>query len=176
MNAIGMWRVATGTVAAAISANIDNVFTSDYTNYRVYLYNIDGNGAETALLLRLRASGTTATGTDYNYQILRLYSTGTGSNGGANSTSDGVQILTVSTTGDTQHGSTVFDISQPQLAKPTSVTGIGHMYNNAVSAGMLNVFGGFHAVQTAYDGLEIRSANGSTTIAYNYEIYGYRKG
>ena len=172
---VGLEFIASGTVAATTSAAFDNVFTSAYTNYRVVLSNVDSNGAETALLVRFSAGGTAATGANYNFQTMRFYSTSTAADFGENSSTKGIYISVASTTTNTQHGNCTFDVFQPQLARATSITGLAHQYSSAVTAGMMQAFGGFHALETAYDGMVIRTDNATTTVAFDYAIYGYRK-
>jgi hypothetical protein len=63
---------ASGTAVSSLS--VENCFSADYSTYLV-MRNLLGSGAGVGLHIRLRASGTDASGTDYRYQYINASST-----------------------------------------------------------------------------------------------------
>lgn len=149
---------------ATTSISLNGVFTSAYENYRI-LFRVDtassgGSNANT----RLRASGTDATGANYDRQAVYVLSTNapavTASNG---ATSWGIGDH--STTGN--HA--ILDIFRPALATSTSVT---YSASGFVSgASIVNLGGLRHNLATAYDGITFTCSSG--TFTGKAQVFGY---
>tara|TARA_R110000823_G_C15720281_1_gene478595 strand:- start:107 stop:691 length:585 start_codon:yes stop_codon:yes gene_type:complete len=165
----GLTFVTSGTFTTSALVNIDGCFTSTYRNYRVIVDITATTGAGGQVIAtQLRASGTAASGANYNYArsgysyagavqadvgtggtyFFINRSNGSGSAGGASSTS--------------------VDYNAPQLAQPTWITGTqaDGLYQGTV--------GGYHDLSSAYDGFNIQTTTGATTITGIYRVYGYK--
>ena len=159
---------ATGAVgftsASAISLN--GSFSSTYDHYRIIL-NISTNSAGGYLNLRLRASGTDLTTSDYSSSVIQAAfgSTALGNdNGGASqSTWNRFGYLDSSLPANIQT-----DLSSPYLSQYSFFTN----FNTRTSYGHQTA-GGVYKVTTLADGITIYPASG--TITGTVQIYGYRK-
>jgi hypothetical protein len=161
MNQVGLWLIQSKTLSSATGVTFDNVFTSDFRNYRVtYSYTVTSG---TTNAVRMRVGGvTTSGGTAYRWS--RSFITGTSApanNGGSTGAANGV-FANVSATGI---NSGAWDVYQPALATLTNWTS-------------LSVYTGFgewsfisHDVATAYDGFEV---SGGTNMTGVISVYGYR--
>ena len=152
--------------SAASSITADNIFTSTYTTYRLVVrYTTSSTGP---LLLRLRASASSAA-TNYNRQTIVFADTTSFS---ARSTSQ-----TSMNIGEASNGSffcsSIIDIVAPQLAEPTSFSGLNNTSNGGYTGITAYVNYGNHTTATAYDGIELLTGSGTTTG--NYTVYGYAK-
>lgn len=68
MNAVGMWKVASVDFTNTTTINIDNVFTSDYRNYKL-ICSLRPNSTNTGdVQLQLRAGGSNQAASNYLYQ------------------------------------------------------------------------------------------------------------
>lgn len=163
MDKIGMWLVTSATFTAVTVVNVNNVFTSDYRNYRV-IVDITASSTNQNVSLRLRASGTDSATT--------YYSSGIGGFNAATSyfttVNNGTSIGTLTTTSNDRIIS--LDFFSPQLARITNYTGTYSDTN-----GVAYNIGGFHNTASAYDGFTILpGAGGAATLSGNYRVYGYR--
>ena len=169
--ASGLSFITGGTVTSSTSANFDNVFSATYDNYRLIISDItSASGGEAGVYLRMRVGGVNATGSNYNSQVSRVYSTGTSAPQGEFNVTTGMYIFAVIQSAANTSGAAVIDITQPFLAKPTTILLTSHTFDPAGSH-MGNAGGGSHSVQTSYDGFNIYQT--TTTTAYKYKIYGY---
>lgn len=139
--------------ANAESLSLNGVFTSDYDDYMIVVRSLANTDQD--LNLRLRLSGTDATGTDYTRQQLSANNT---SVAGARSTSQtSMQIGVVSD--EQRSGSTTY-IYGPALAQPTAARAVD-------SSGYLNAYivdeASTHSLSTAYDGFTIYLSSGNLT-------------
>ena len=76
----GLVHIYTTTFSAVASVSLDNVFTSDYDNYKVII-NITSTGGSGVFYMRMRAVGTDNTTTDYAFTVNNVvYSNGAESN------------------------------------------------------------------------------------------------
>jgi len=153
--------------AATITA--DGIFTSSYTNY---VLQIQANSASSAdLTLQLRASGVTATATNYNQQKIQA---NTSTAGAARTTANSSATIT------TQGSSNVWSfnqttIYQPQLAAVTGFQALTHWHNSGTYAQpIIEQWFGNHSLATAYDGFII-TMGGGFTVTGTYAVYGYSK-
>lgn len=148
----------TVTFTTVNSVSLNGCFTGDYDNYRVFLRSIGSTNVD--VILRLRTSGSDATGSDYTRQTLYAFSTTVGAD-----TSTGTSI-TIST-GNTTSGLATIEVSRPQVATPTFFTSFGGRSES------LKVFTGLHGLSTSYDGMTIFPNTG--TISGTVSVYGYKK-
>ena len=160
MNKVGLWLIESQTLSNVTGAIFDNVFTSDFRNYRVtYSYTVTSG---TTNAVRMRVGGvTTSGGTAYRWS--RSFITGVSgpaNNGGSTGAANGV-FANVSSTGI---NSGAWDVFQPALAALTNWTS-------------LSVYTGFgewsfisHNAATAYDGFEVSGGAGMTGVI---SVYGY---
>lgn len=151
--------------SGATSITADGVFTSTYTNY-LLLYNAQSTGNSTAKFF-YRASGTSATGANYNYQQVtgaittvaatRLAGAAFGYFGYTNGAFTSIQAM---------------QIFGPQIAAPTSSILTLNQADGAYTAPYYSHTVQNHTVTTAYDGIEITNTSAATG---SYAIYGYSK-
>ena len=162
LNAVGLWLINTTTFTATNTINFDNVFTSDFRNYRiVYDFTSDDNGQAE---VRMRVGGvTTSGGTDYAWS--RFYKTTTtapADNGGSNTQAYGV--FTSTSTADSGMAG-AWDVFRPQLAARTIWNGVS-AYTTLFEGGYIR-----HNLATAYDGFAITAGGLKTGVI---RVYGYR--
>jgi hypothetical protein len=165
MNAIGMWEVKSQTAFTSASViTIDNIFTSDYTNYLIKLTATATSGS--AVTGQYRVGGVAAA-TNYNTQAAEI----------ANATAWTVYKNTAQTNMDlaslaNAQGSLDFYIFGPALAAQTN-----HYVHTSYSGATATVPGylirsGNHSTATAYDGIAISFSVAATGT---YTVYGYTK-
>ena len=148
------------TFTGVTSLSLNGVFTSTYSNYRILF---SGQGSTSvSTTMRLRASGTDNTGS--NYKIGRYYvgvnqSQVAGNTNNDTSTGFGFVIMQVSTT---SNGS--IDLFDPQKASVTS--------GNLITGGsFLDIYGYSHTQATSYDGFTVFVNVGNMTG--KVRVYGY---
>jgi hypothetical protein len=161
----GMVLLNTTSFSGVTNQSFNNVFSATYNSYLVLISDITGSGTST-FDLRLRASGTDATGADY-YWGLAITNTAASSipAGGSAATS-----FRLCNTVAAARGFVTLQISNPFLTKVTmfNSTFVGEFSGNiAGGAG-----GGMHIPATSYDGFSLLASNNhSGTVT----IYGYNK-
>jgi hypothetical protein len=167
LNQIGLWRVKAETsFSAASSVTADNVFTSDFTNYRMLIrYQTSTTGA---ISMKMRVGGVSAS-TNYNTQDLLASGT---SLSGARLTAQTSAQIGVYTNGAFPSFITI-DLSGPNLAENTQFTSVDSHNLGAFTSIRYATTIGNHSTATAYDGIELLVASGNMTGTYT--IYGYRK-
>ena len=162
----GLTLISTTSFSAVSSVSIDSVFSATYDNYKVYL-NITSFTASPSITIRMRASGTNNSSSNYRYAGVRVNAaTGTvdGINSGASDTSWG---LLGSGTGGTSIFASL-EFLQPFATARTSYS------TNAFPQGGYNYQGnGRMTVDTSYDGVSFISDDNN--IAGNINVYGYNK-
>lgn len=151
----------------ATTVEADSVFSSAYTNYKMFIrYQTSSTGD---VYLRLRASGASATGANYNSQLVAGNATTAAAYKEINQTSMYV--------GDDSNGAfwnTIeLTIYGPNLAEPTVVSSINNKNNGGYTTQIVQLFNANHTLATAYDGIQIILGSGTITGAYT--IYGYGK-
>ena len=147
--------------SAATTVTADNVFTSTYTNYLInIIYTATSPGD---VFLKLRASGTSAS-TNYNQSYIAWATSSSVAQSLAQTSfllgDDGVATSSVQLT-----------LFGPQLAAATAIQSNG-VRNLATNDPRGQIVVGNHSTATAYDGIEILTANAMTG---SYTIYGYSK-
>jgi hypothetical protein len=167
----GMVLLNTTSFSAVSSFNLNaNTFSATYENYQIVLRLIAStvNG----LRVRMRAAGTSDTGSNYRYANFFIDgNAATGSEGNSNSNTLAVVGGAVSTSGFPSNFR--LEIYSPFLAEKTTATLQSTHFN---ASGQLNstVFGGFiHNLATSYDSIEFVASTG--TFTGNYSVYGYNK-
>lgn len=152
--------VVSFTGATAVSLN--NVFSSSYTSYKI-IVNCDASSTNAGLRIRLRASGTDATGGSYFYQGSQQVSTT------APVAFSGVSQFQFAllATSDTGNFSSI-ELTNPFNAVRTSgsLSSLGYTTGPAgFQAGLL------HALSISYDGLTLYPATGN--ITGTIQVFGY---
>jgi len=156
---VGLVHINTTSLLSAISTSVDNVFSSDYKKYRITL-RVDQSIAQNTFM-RMRASGTDATATNYNTQII----TKTGTSGVATSQSLNASSFIIGNEG----GNEIFmDISNPFLTLDT------YFNNNSMNnANTLRLHAGRLNDSVSYDGFTVFVASG--ILGGQLSVYGYKE-
>jgi hypothetical protein len=163
----GLKLISSVTFAAASAVSMNNVFTSDFTNYRIVFHIFGGTNAST-MTMRLRAAGTDATSNVYKWSYLG-YNNVAGNEAGQNTGTSSWTVLT-DQGNDSSFGA--YDIMGPQVASTTQIIGSGTRLNASNNIGYLTL-GGAHSANTSYDGFTLLAATGTIQAIVN--VYGYRK-
>jgi hypothetical protein len=158
---------ATFTTATSFSLPT-STFTSTYRNYRVVI-NLSALTANSTFTMRLRASGTDNTGTNYNTAWVGLNSSGTSTNNNELNTSS--WFLGESNTNVFYNVS--FDIFQPQTATNTTYAGQRTYVNTAGTAHVIQSGGGQFTGTTQFDSLSFISSTASSMTG-TYRVMGYK--
>lgn len=150
--------------SAASSVTADGVFTSSYANYVILVSYTGSTGALTNL--QLRASGTTATGSNYSYQSLQV-------NG---STVSGARVSNYSmfdagSANGSDSSTSIITLFQPQVAAGTNIESSYNYSAGNFATPILQEMKGSHSLATSYDGFAFTP--GSGTITGSYTVYGY---
>jgi len=157
----GLVHINTTTVSAAAGINLDNVFSSAFTNYLV-IPNLTPAGTGSVLQLRFRTSG--SDNSNSNYQSARF--------GAANTTVFGSVINNNSTaaqcTSDNYAGGfTRLEIYRPNLSANT----VWYWQQYVGSSIQTNSSGEFNAT-TVFDGFSLTKTAG--TLTGQVRVYGYK--
>jgi hypothetical protein len=155
----GLVLINTTSFTSVGSQSLNNVFTSSFKNYRIFINAKHASDAD--ITIRLRASGTDLTSNNYlegRYYIGSTSSLAAGSSNNTTSTSWSTTSL------GTWAGQIIMDIANPQATEVTTAQTqgagrffitLGHSLNN---------------ITTSYDGFTIVS-NG--TMTGSVSVYGY---
>jgi hypothetical protein len=162
MNQIGLWKVASGSIALTTSpVNITGVFDdTKFSNYRV-LFNVTDRSGANSFYIKFIA-GTTPTSVNY-------ISNGIGCNVASNAAAffarvnDGTEIQTGSTSGISKFA---LDIYDPNKAAVTQFNG------TATTTGIGFTWGGQQSGSIAFTGLQVFLTSGTATV--KYQIFGYQ--
>jgi len=165
----GFTLIQTNTLSGVTSSSFNSVFTSTYTNYRI-VSNITGTSAVTDLTMRLRASGTDNSSSNYRWS--GQYNTSgvaTPVDEYSNGTQTSLDLAYSRATGGNYF---VLDIFAPQETAYT--TYMGQVVVNQPSSSLTQFLlrGGGLSVNTAYDGFTIL---GTTNMTGTISVYGYGK-
>ena len=146
---------------AVTTLNVNSVFTSDYSNYKILLSLTGGSGSIT---MRLRAASTDTT---TNYSTRNIYGT-TSTLFAADATgTDDIYLFDYAGLG----GSTEINVNSPQLAQQTGVSLI--TYGSSGASGYIYTTAAIHNASTQFDGFSMFPA--STAMTGTYAVYGYLK-
>lgn len=166
MNAVGLWRVATGTASAASTLSVNSCFTSDYENYMI-VWNGRASVDDRSLQLRFRASGTDAA-TGYRRTINQIYP---GLNPAAAGGSNAATELGVGSVSTGKDSACIIFVFAPQTAKESLLNGL---CTHVQSSGNIDTysFWGMLNNTTSYDGFTLFPNTGN--ITGTVRVYGLR--
>jgi hypothetical protein len=167
MDSIGMWEVASATVAPATGPiNILNIFNANFDNYRIVMSDFE-TSLQTDIRIRLLA-GTTPLSVSY-YATNIFAAGGSISSSSENNVSSWRGIFTNANTGI--FTGLTFDLLKPFESKRSvgflSATG----YNGSDVAN--RSWTGFNDQPNSHTGLQLFSTVGGT-FGFKYNVYGYR--
>jgi hypothetical protein len=153
------------TFSAVTSLSLNGCFTADFDNYAIALSGI--GSATDNVLMRLRASGSDASGTNYTRQALSATSTTVSA---ARDTSQDTGYVMLTSTA--YPNMTYINIYGPFLAQPTAWAARGaSSYLGAYLRDEANT----HSLSTSYDGFTLKHQNSPTqTITGTVAVYGIR--
>jgi hypothetical protein len=153
------------TFTAASTITADSIFTSTYKNYVLQInYTAGGD-----LALQMRVGGVTASGGNYNEQLLQVNSTTVSGSRTAAATSFDL----ASSSGGSLFNFAQMTFFQPQIAAVTGFHNFSHYNNSSTYAQPLRRdWFGNHDLSTAYDGFIITVGGGGTATG-TYAVYGY---
>jgi hypothetical protein len=144
-----------------------NTFTSTYENYKLIFNFTAFSGTNSVVNVRLRASGTDASGaTDYVFE--RLTNSGN-SVAGTSFADSSYQLGAFNTTGAARNYKEL-NLYSPKATVPTSFYSISN-YVSSSSVLRFEQSGGYHALSTAYDSISIIPSSG--TMTGTVRVYGY---
>lgn len=156
----GLVHLHTETFSAVSSVSIDNVFSSQYATYEMFGVLTTATN-DFALELRLRASGSNDTSSNYHYQQMFGQNSATGV--AATTTSFGRISID-----DNFPNAIKINLVDPASA---SQTGYFHSGYSGYSTGQGATTAGVHAASTAFDGFTLF---GASAFSGSIRIYGYR--
>jgi hypothetical protein len=164
MNNVGLWLVSSGTITATTAGNFDDVFTSDYANYRITVNATTGASTAPALDFALRAGGSTLAGDWYRTSI-----TSSNTAGPTRAWSvTGTNTCQVGNVSDARGGQIIIDVFQPQASDSTRIISQSQAWGSAASNA-----GTFWNVGDTDVGTGFRLSCASNFTA-TVRIYGYR--
>jgi len=142
--------------ANATSLSLNGVFTSDYDDYMISVRSIRDASGNINFELRLRASGSDASGANYTHQVIVAEG---GSVIAARATSQTKGRFGDLTSSTLFHGHQIFFYG-PALAQPTAFRGVSAGTNSSAS-----IYEGAvtHSLTTAYDGFTLLPGSGNIT-------------
>jgi hypothetical protein len=169
MNAVGMWKVTSGTVTSGSSFDLTSVFTSDYDSYKLVLTQIRTAAGGPSIQLRLLATSTPATTAYYWGATAVDIALGTSAVFRGNNSA---QIDTSAIQNGSVSGMMSCEIHSPLATQYTSLN--GQSVDSRASSGYGGIsFSGQLANTTSYNGIRIL-LSASTFTNCNYKLYGYR--
>ena len=161
--------IQTNTLSGVTSSSFNNVFTSTYRNYRI-ISNITGTSAVSDMTMRLRASSTDNSSSNYRWSgqyntsgvatITAEYSNGTQTS---------LDLGYARTTGGNYF---VLDVFAPQETAYTTYMGQVVINQPGSSITQFMLRGGGLSVDTAYDGFTLL---GTQNMTGTISVYGYGK-
>jgi hypothetical protein len=160
----GLVFISRLTVTSTTTGSLNDVFTSDFLNYRIAL-NVVGTGNQN-IAIRLRASGSDNSSSNYQYRRHGVVAGASFTDSPATTTSFS-SMISSNPLGD---GTFFGDILQPQATAKTAISGLSLQTQ---STDLFTIhYGGMMTVTTAYDGLTLFSAGNFTGTL---DVYGYGK-
>jgi hypothetical protein len=166
----GLTLINTTSFSAVSSFSLAaDTFTATYDNY-LLMVTVNTNSADSQVLLRVRASGTDLTGSDYNYAYSRARSSAQAIvTGGASQTS-----IFIGEVESTFNGRAAYkvDFISPKVLDRTRVV-FQAIDSDAANAYASGAGGGVVNNALAYDSATVFVATG--TFGGSYSVYGYNK-
>ena len=161
----GLVHIETRTVTASSAESFNDVFSTTYDNYKIImrLQNASGTVRQS---LRLRVSGTDASGSDYRWRQLEVSAGGV-----LNSADATANKYEYGFTTDVANEINSFDITifGPFLTKQTNFIGNSYYRNGNAQ---YNIYGA-HTLLNSYTGFTLLPA--SSNISGDVSIFGYAK-
>ena len=163
----GMTKITSGTFTTAATVDIDNVFSTTYATYFVFISTL-GSDPSSDLLLRYRYAGpTTETGANYYYSFGRTDASATASqHGAAAQTSALLNLNSGSSTRESKMALWFNGVGQAAADEPVYQGTSWDGYNTQA----VGYIGGFTITDRIYTGFRLLPSTG--TISGNYAIYG----
>jgi hypothetical protein len=150
------------TFTAATTISVNGVFSSTYDNYLIVIrHSSSGNPG---IDMRLRLSGTDASGSNYAWQRLTAENTTVA---GARSTSQ-TQVKVGYSSSTARSGDHIY-VYGPALAQPTATRNVNVRGLNSASIADI---AGTHSLSTAYDGFTLLGDAGTVDITGALTVYG----
>jgi len=162
----GLVLIHTETFSAQTSISVNNKFSSTYDNY-VVRFNDVTSSANTYINIRMRASGTDETSSNYKAQYLEVLSTTVGASRATTNTS----FINAAYIQTTHQNCSLFEVQNPFITKITSALGTHSGQAQGSIEGYQNWYG--LNTTTSYDGLTVFANTGNITGSFS--IYGYAK-
>ena len=159
----GLVPLATSTFSAVASVTIDDVFSADYTNYKI-TFRGDSSSANTYVVFRLRSGGTTTT-TNYAQQRMYAFNTTVGASREPTGTDD--WWLGSLYTSYAQRTSIEMTLFGPYLAKQSTADLQGGHEDTAMAIHVSHLL---NYNTTQWDGLELSVQSG--TFGGTINVYG----
>ena len=163
----GLVHINTTTFSAVSSVSLNDVFTSDYENYKV-VFDLTSASTTAAAYFRLRASGSDITTAHYAQMSPGLTSgNAVSTNGNAGQTA--WEWGTFNSAG---LASMSIDVLQPYVATETRIGGPSMYYNGSIFVG--RALHGLINLSTLVDGITYYPGSGTWTGTIR--VYGYKNG
>jgi hypothetical protein len=157
----------TDSGGATSGINLDNVFSSSFRNYKVFI-NLSAGSALQALNLRLRVGGTdNSTANSYSNQFVTANSTTIQ----ANQTVSNLMEAVVYGTDATFRTGYEITFYNPFLAQPTAIESIGVSANTNAR---FRHYAAIHNQSTSYDGFSLYTGGGTVTVE-KLSVYGLKE-
>ena len=165
-NKVGLDYLHTETFSAVSTVSINNVFSSDYDNYRIIVGgSLSASATGGTINLRLRTSGTDNSAAAYN--VLGVSAPSVGYNV-ASQTSAIVGYPPYNST-NSNWGSLSLDLIKPNAAQWTHFYSVSQGVNGSGQDAWLSI-GGNHRVATSYDGFSLIYPAAATGILRVYGV------
>lgn len=169
MDSVGLWRVASGTLAGA-TTDFVGCFSSNFDNYRIVIDRVAFSGTGD-LFYRMLTGSTPDTTSNYFHAYNGLSTAAAALNSTGSAQTSGYIGISNNGANSLQIGHASFDIYSPNIAQRTFFVGAG----SGVLTDFYNRTGmTAHNVLTAFTGLRL-TTNSAVTVTGNVTIYGYRK-
>ena len=152
------------TFTAITSLPLNGVFSADFDNYMVSIRHVHTVAGGPAITLRMRLSGSDATGSNYVIQYISAASTSVTAE---RRTSQNSALIAQADA--TQRSGDQYLIYGPFLAQPTAFRSVTVSGN---SSAYLFDIAGTHSLSTSYDGFTLAVSSGNLTGAL--QVYGIR--
>jgi hypothetical protein len=170
--ASGLWLVNTSTFTSVSNAspfNLDNVFTTTYTHYKI---NIEITSVSTDLdvYIRMRTGGTPNSSNNYVFGGIITYSGSTILSGFGSNGAIGLWPIGTQNASAFPNLPMTIEMMSPQQTQRTSIFGSGFTAVNPQP--YYRQMGGTMTVTTSYDGFALFPSTG--TMSGIVRVYGYR--
>jgi hypothetical protein len=160
-DAAGLTLITAEPFGAVSDVSINGCFTSAYQNYSVFWDLTNSNSVE--VLLRLRASGADATGSNYKMQHVRAVGTT------ANNNSETISYVPIGFGNEAVRRFGEIKFYNPVAA---AATGLLASHYSDLATPTAGITGVFHSLTNTYDGFTVYPVSG--TITGTIFVYGYK--